>query len=846
MRVPMRRLLPNSPNPTRRRVARSLTSGLVGAGVALSLCAAVLGALSLAAPFQLARDLDQLEEAAGHVVEAERFASLAYGVLAEDATTLERGASPGRDALREELRGRAHALLVSDDASRIASIDAETRRSWLELLEALDRERRAGIPASIPAVDTARRERLELLAVARLDERIARLHGDEVSRLEYLASRVSLAADHPLLAFATGGAMRTHGIARLFGAIAAERAAATLRFERWQRAIGRPVDPGPLERRARELTRFLPRQQEDAPLPVAEFAAALSAQRKAQRTAPESFEAHWLPLLERESDRAFEVFVSRADALATAVRVLGALLLLLTLGSLAIAALLPAYVRRCIAEPLGMLPDLVRDPDTTVPASARHWVELNLIRETVRSHAERTRETERRSIELAFYDSTTGVANRRFFSERLSNAIVAAKRDDRQLALIAICLDELSSGSDHLSREETDTILRQAASRLHDVVRLSDLVGNQESAVQQAGISRTAEAEFALLVSNVGDPQDAARVADRALAGFARPFEVDGRSITLQCNLGLAIFPGDAPTGDELLRNAQIALRHAQQRGSNQYQFFSSHLNDVAARRFHVRNRLSGALERGDLSVLYQPVRDTESGRVTCAEVLMRWSDEEMGPVSPSEFITVAEQTGLVSSLGRWALEQACLQHRAWVENGFEPIRIAVNVSPVQFADADWPEVVQGILERTGMDPDKLDLEITETALLQEGPATVETFERLVELGVGLVVDDFGTGFSSISYLHRYPIDRIKIDRSFVSDIGEDGRGAGISNAILAMAESLGLGVVAEGVETEEQARHLVERGCREIQGYLISQAVTAEEFVRFLEPDEKSEEAAS
>jgi len=845
MRVPMRRLLPNNPDPTRPRVARSLPAVLIAVGVSLSTCAGVLGALALSTPLQLARDLDRLDDAAARVLDVERFASLAYDLLVEDLIALESGASLARTAKRAELRARAQAMLVAEERPGRA-IDEVTRNSWLELMEALDRERAGVRRVSTGSPDAskvdARRERLELLAVARLGERLTRLHREELSGLEYLASRVSLAGDYPLLRYLGGEAMRKQGITSLFTAIAAERVAGTFRYQRWQRASGRPVEPALLEMRAREVERLATQAQTDGRRPVVELAAALGHPRKTARNSLERLEVGGVELFEHESERAFERFRARASSLALAVGALSIVLGVLAASSLIVALLLPALVRRWIGEPLTLLPDLVHDAETPIPASARTWIELEAIRETARLHAERTRETERRSIELAFYDSTTGVANRRFFAERLSSAVVAAKRDHRQLALLSMSLEELASGSELLSRTDADTVLRQAANRLHELVRLSDLVGNQDASNPQTGISRTAEAEFALLVSNVRDPQDAARVAERALESFARPFVVEGQSISLQCNFGVAIYPTDAASAEELLRNAQIALRHAQQRGANQYQFFSSHLNDVAARRFHVRNRLGVALERGDLSILFQPIRDTRSGRTTCAEVLMRWSDDEMGPVPPSEFIAVAEQTGLVGPLGRWALEQACLQQRAWIDAGYEPIRVAVNVSPLQFAENEWPDVVQQTIERTGMNPEHLDLEITETALLRESPATLATFERMVELGVGLVVDDFGTGFASLSYLHHYPIDRIKIDRSFVSDLGTERKGAGISNAILAMAESLDLGVIAEGVETEEQARRLIERGCREIQGYLISQAISAHDFVSFLEAREKDE----
>ncbi len=839
MRAAMRRL-----QFQRASSSRSLSRWLAGLGLGLSVGLTLLGALSLVTPWHLARDLERLRASANATLEIERCAGLVYAVMADDLSALGRSNTGSREQRRERL-ARAHALLQRKDRE-VSGIDDETAFSWIELLETLEREgaqaRGRASAADRRTAISQLRERLDLLAQARLGERLARLRGENASRLEYLASRVSGAADHPLLRVLGGASMRRDGLTSLFEAIAAERTAGALRRERWLDALDDPALESGLERHAREFERIRSHRGFNPDQRAPSFTTALASERAENHRASDGFEAHWSGVLERASRESHARFEAHVESLATWVRAVGALLFGITLGGGAMLLCIPNWIRRGLAEPLLNLTDQLRDPAAMRKANGSSWIELDELRETVRSLAERNQETHRQSMELAFYDSTTGVANRRYFAERLGNAIVSARQEARQLALICISLEDLSSGGDHLSADETNTILRQTATRLHELVRLSDLVGTRESAAQPGGISRTAEAEFALLLSGVRDPQDAARVADRVLAKLSRPFEIGRRIITLQSNLGLAIYPVDASTGDELLRSAQVALRHARQRGSNQYQFFSSHLNDVAARRFHVRNRLSGALERGDLSLLFQPVRDVASGRVSCAEVLMRWTDEEMGPVAPTEFIRVAEQTGLVGALGRWALEQACLQHRAWIEAGYAPIRVAVNVSPVQFAEDDWPEAVRSILECTGTSSSFVDLEITETALLKDGPATVATFEELVSLGVGLVVDDFGTGYSSISYLHRYPIDRIKIDRSFVSSIGDNGEGAGVSNAILAMAECLGLRVVAEGVETEQQAKQLIERGCGEIQGYLISQAVTGEEFVRFLEPAEKDE----
>jgi EAL domain-containing protein (putative c-di-GMP-specific phosphodiesterase class I) len=316
-----------------------------------------------------------------------------------------------------------------------------------------------------------------------------------------------------------------------------------------------------------------------------------------------------------------------------------------------------------------------------------------------------------------------------------------------------------------------------------------------------------------------------------------------------------------------LVRNVSSALEEARAAGSNRYQFCSHAMNSAAARKQQLRKRLGAALERGHIELQFQPVRDLRTSRIEAAEVLLRWTDPELGPVSPAEFIPVAEETGFIISLGAWVLESACAQIRDWLDRGFVPPRVAVNVSAHQLSDAGLVDVIRGALTNSRLSPAQLDIEITETVMIRPDQKTTSSIVRVHELGVGVVLDDFGTGFSSLSYLSKYPIDRLKIDGSFVSQMPESeesgsgpvgpqmlaaytlssdrsgqGEGMAVAMAVLAMAQSLGLPVVAEGVETLEQAEILRAHGCEEAQGYLISRAVPAKEFERFLErakPDE-------
>lgn len=831
--------------------APSLATWLSVMGASTAAVAALFGLLALTTPYQQSKHLERLEESARTVFDVERFAGTVYELMVAEVRSLASTEPQVREDLQRTLFRARQIVQDQLEETKPQSKTEQLALSRFELLNAMEGEYSSaqqlastGQPLEASA---ALRKQLDLLAKARISQPNVDAQGGERMRLEFLANRVSLAADHPVLRPLGGGAMRSEGLTSLFEALAAQRSVRALRFDRWQRDRGGEQIESGLALHMHELDRVRTLRTGDQSDLAATFAgehARIVAREGYASPTYAKFEARWISSFERASQESFAHFHQRAAALARSSQYFFSFLIAVTAGFMILTMLIPSLVKRRVIKPLEDLIERLRDPESSNIERLGSWMEFDEIGMTFSSLSKRTEETNRRSMALAFYDSVTGVPNRRFFLERLGSAIITAKTERRQIGLLLITLDDLSAEVDSLSQAIVEDILRQVAGRLHDVVRLSDLVTIGADATQMNTLSRMSDTEFSLLLTGVKDAQDCARVADRVLARLANPFEVENKTYAINTNVGLSIYPTDATASGELLRRAQVALRHARERGSNQYQFFSARLNDVAARRFHVRNRLSGALSRGDLSLQYQPVRDTRTGLVTCAEVLMRWSDEEMGPVSPSEFIPIAEQAGLMSSLGRWALEQACQQHRTWVEEGYEPIRLSVNVSPVQFAESDWPDVVRDTLERSGISADYLDLEITETALLKEGASTVETFERLVELGVGLVVDDFGTGYSSISYLHRYPVDRIKIDRSFVSTIDDDGNGAGICNAILAMADSLGLPVIAEGVETERQAELLIERGCCELQGFLISHAVSPDEFVRFLQPVKQDGEA--
>jgi diguanylate cyclase (GGDEF)-like protein len=437
---------------------------------------------------------------------------------------------------------------------------------------------------------------------------------------------------------------------------------------------------------------------------------------------------------------------------------------------------------------------------------------------------------------LARYDSLTNLPNRHLFKDRLEQALLAARRRNRLVATCFLDLDGFKRVNDTFGHSLGDVLLCEVSKRLVGRVRLTDSLARPESGEADAAISRLGGDEFTFLLTDIADAQDAARVAGRILEAFEKPFLIDEHEVFTTASIGIAVYPFDGTDSETLLRNADTAMYSAKERGRNNFQFYAKSMNALALRKLDLESRLRGALERDELSLHYQPVRDTETGRLTGAEALLRWQDAEMGAMSPAEFIPIAEETSLIGPIGEWVLRTACAQSRAWQTAGFRPIRLSVNLSGHQIRQPNLIETVAQCLADSGLDAGWLELEITESTIMQDDEVTTTTFRKLHEMGIGLALDDFGTGYSSLSYLRRFPLDRVKIDRSFVREVTTSSDDAALAAAIIAMVHSLGLGVVAEGVETLEQAEFLRERSCDELQGFLFSPAVPPDDFTRFLD----------
>ncbi|NTV42955.1 MAG: bifunctional diguanylate cyclase/phosphodiesterase [Syntrophobacteraceae bacterium] len=341
--------------------------------------------------------------------------------------------------------------------------------------------------------------------------------------------------------------------------------------------------------------------------------------------------------------------------------------------------------------------------------------------------------------------------------------------------------------------------------------------------------------EFMILLSQITHPRDAAKVSRRVLDVVSQPFHLAGHELFVTASIGVSLFPHDGEDLDNLLKNADAAMYHVKDQGRNDFQFYAQAMNASALERLSLENRLRKALEREEFVLHYQPQVDIETGRIVGAEALIRWRAPGAESVSPADFIPLAEETGLIVPIGEWVLSRACEQNKAWQHSGLRPVRVTVNLSSLQFSQKNLFEVISRALGNAGLEPKFLELEITESSLMQNAPSTIETLRKLKAAGFRIAVDDFGTGYSSLSYLKRFPLDVLKIDRSFVSNITTDPDDAAIATAIIAMGRSLNLNVIAEGVETEEQLDFLKARGCNEIQGYLFSPPVPPERFEELL-----------
>lgn len=439
---------------------------------------------------------------------------------------------------------------------------------------------------------------------------------------------------------------------------------------------------------------------------------------------------------------------------------------------------------------------------------------------------------------LASYDRLTGLYNRQMFGEHMDWTLRVAQRQGRSGALLHINIDHFRKVNEALGPALGDEFLQAVAKRLDEGVRHSDTLARiDHDAAVLPRLSRLGGDEFAVLLVEVDKSDSVIAVAGRFLKLMAEAFTVGGHELFVTCSIGIAVFPGDGMDRDTLVQRASVALKYAKEQGGNMHCFYSADLNERSLQRLSLNSALHNAVARGEFQLFYQPKIDTRSRALAGAEALVRWKHPERGYVSPGEFIPLAEESGLIVELGAWILGEACRQLQSWRKAGLTPPKVAVNISGRQFAHRDFLPLLEALVRKGDFDVSHLQLEITESILMGDIQANIRTMTRIRDLGIHLSLDDFGTGYSSLSYLRYFPINEIKIDQSFVRDIGAAGKddSAPIVIAIVAMAHALGLTVVGEGVETQAQADFLRLHGCDLWQGYLFGRPIPAEAFNQLL-----------
>jgi len=434
-----------------------------------------------------------------------------------------------------------------------------------------------------------------------------------------------------------------------------------------------------------------------------------------------------------------------------------------------------------------------------------------------------------------YYDRVTGLANRRLFLDRLGRIVTSSERDSRKSAVLLIDVDRFKKINDSLGHSVGDELLQAIAGRLEGLVRSNDLVCRTDAASLRGCLARIGSDVFTVLLSDVDGVEVASHVAERILRELAKSFTIQGQELFITASIGVALFPEHGQDKEILLRHADIAMSHAKRQGRNCHRVYCRDLDRKNRHLLTLEGELHKALEREEFVLHYQPKVDVRTGLVTGAETLVRWEHPERGMVPPVEFIALAEDTGLIGAIGGWVLSEACRQNAAWYSAGLSGLHLAVNVSGYQLRARNFAHQVRDTLDIAGVEPHCLTLELTEGVMVEDAKENIELLHALKDIGVKLSVDDFGTGYSSLSYLEQFPLDELKVDRSFVSKIESVTGGAPIVSAIIAMARSLRFKVVAEGVETEQQLEFLRKHECEQYQGYLFSKPLPANEFAELV-----------
>jgi diguanylate cyclase (GGDEF)-like protein/PAS domain S-box-containing protein len=428
-----------------------------------------------------------------------------------------------------------------------------------------------------------------------------------------------------------------------------------------------------------------------------------------------------------------------------------------------------------------------------------------------------------RITHLAYHDALTRLPNQSLFKDRLKQAIALSSRSDQMQAVLLLNVDRFKTINDSLGYTAGDQMLQAIAQRLTSCVRESDTV------------ARFGADEFAVLLMQLGRSHDAANTAKAIKQAVEQAFLIDGRELFISSSIGISVYPQDGRDTPTLLKSAGVALQRAKEKGRGDYEFYTSGHTSDALKQLMLESQMRPGLERGEFVVEYQPQVDVKTFQLVGMEALVRWNHPALGMLQPLDFIQLAEDTGMITQIGDWVLRTAFAQNKLWLDSGFSPMRLAVNVSARQFQQAAFIGTICDLLKETDLDPALLELELTEGSIMKEPEKAIDKLNRLRDLGIKIAIDDFGTGYSSLSYLKRFPIDTLKIDKTFVSDVSTNEDAAAIAKAIVMMGHALDMAVIAEGVETPQQLEYLTSLGCDVIQGYLFSPPLSTESFTELL-----------
>ena len=439
--------------------------------------------------------------------------------------------------------------------------------------------------------------------------------------------------------------------------------------------------------------------------------------------------------------------------------------------------------------------------------------------------------TEDQMAYMAYHDSLTGLPNNHLFKDRVTHCIASAKRNNSKLAVMFLDLDRFKLINDTLGHSVGDKLLQATAERLQNCLRSTDSVALNSNAPINPSIARLGGDEFIILLEHIVDLQVINRIAERLVDEINQPIQIDQQEVYTSISIGIALYPDDGKDVDSLLKNADAAMYYAKDQGRNNFQYYTQSMNEAAAQQLILGNSLRKALSNDEFQVYYQPQVSVVTGQVIGLEALARWKHPEKGFISPALFIPLAEETGQIQAIGEWILHQACLQGAKWIADGYRPLIISVNLSAKQLRQSNLQQIIKNILKETGMPVQYLGIELTESAIILEHDMALDRLNKIKALGIKLSLDDFGTGYSSLSYLKRFPIDTLKIDRAFIKDIKTDHEDATLVKAIIAMGHGLGMDIIAEGVELQEQLEFLGANACDAIQGFLFSKPLPANEI---------------